>query len=176
MEEINKQLGRMSAHDQKHYRYELSRLDEAQLQRLEELVVRMVKAGAAKPFHWAWSELREGIPQWARFMIISSMYRSAHDVEGNADASVEFGPGTQETYSDMIAALGKEKVQQFLKAYSKGMLYNLLGVFDEGNTDHESDDSWMLVTYDCRQETTGKPIGGLHEDFLEFEQEMEELN
>lgn len=172
MNEINKQLSQMSAHGQKHYRYELSKLNETQLQQLETLLVRMVESGAKKPFNWAWSEFREGIPQWGRFMIISSMYRSADAVAHNVDAGSEFQYNTQQAYAEMVAALGEEKVQGFLKAYGKGMLYSMLDLFDEGHPDYEHDDSWRLVEYNRETETTGKAISGLHEDFLEFESEM----
>ncbi len=173
MNETNKYISRLSEQEQKRYRYELSKLDEAQSQELEALVTRMVQAGAKKPLSWAWSEFKEGIPQWARFMIISGMYRSAHDVAGNVDAGSEFARDSQETYTTLVAAAGEEKVNHFLESYARGMLYNMLGILDEGNPDYESKDSWMLITYDSSTEAPGKPISGLHEDFLEFESEID---
>ncbi len=172
MEETSKQLMLLSEHEQKHYRFELSKLDDTQQARLEALVVRMVQSGATRPLSWAWSEFREGIPQWARFMILKGMYESANDVEGNADGADEFKPGSSVTYRDLRAIVGEEKLNQFLSSYGKGMLYNMLSIFDEGNFDYESNDSWMLVQYERQKGTLGRPISALHEDFLEFEQEM----
>jgi hypothetical protein len=174
MDEINKQLARMSDQDQKHYRYELSKLSESQRQAFEGFLVRMVNAGASKPFDWAWSEFREGIPQWARFNIIGGMYRAAHDVHGNAIAAEEFDGHAADIYRALVTALGEEKVNRFLKAYGKGMFYNVIDLF-EGHPDYDHDASWQLVTYNRQTEAMGRSISGLHEDFLEFESEIEGL-
>ena len=172
MKEINKCIEQLSENEQKRYRYELSKMDEAQIQRLETLVARMVKYGAKRPLSWAWSEFKEGIPQWARFMILKSMYVSIYHVKGNVDSGSEFNPRMNEVYQEIVAVTGEERLKQFLIAYGKGMLYTMLDVFDEGNTNYESNDSWVLVQYDREKEATGKPISGLHEDFLDFEQEI----
>lgn len=172
MEQIKKYLGQMSDHNRRHYEYELSKISEAEKQRLEALVARMAENGAKKPFEWAWSEFREGIPQWARFMILKGMYQSVYDIEGSVDAGNEFDQQTSNIHQKIADKIGTEKLNQFLIGYAKGMLYNMLGIFDEGNFDHESKDSWMLVEYDIENDRLGKPISGLHEDFLEFEQEI----
>lgn len=133
MNETNKYLSQLADGEQKRYRYELSKLDAAQLQQLEALVTRMARSGARRPLSWAWSEFREGIPQWARFMILKGMYLSAGDLKGNTDAATDFLPCSGSTYNQVAAAIGEEKLNQFLVSYSKGMLYNLLGLFDEGH-------------------------------------------
>ncbi|RKT01740.1 hypothetical protein [Chryseobacterium defluvii] len=69
------------------------------------------------------------------------MYQSASDVEGNTDAALEFNQDTYYIFEEISQAIGAEKLNQFLSAYGKGMLYNLLGTFDEGNPDYESNDS-----------------------------------
>lgn len=163
----------MSEHNRKHYAYELSKLSEAEKQQLEALVARMVKDGAKKPFEWAWSEFREGIPQWARFMILKGMYQSAYDIPGNIDSGDEFDQETGNTYQGIVEKVGKEKLHQFLTSYARGMLYNMIGIFDEGNFDNESNDSWLLMTQDRESGEPVKPISGLHEDFMEFDQEIE---
>ncbi|KKO89222.1 hypothetical protein AAW12_24210 [Sphingobacterium sp. Ag1] len=171
MEAINRCLAKLDEREQKRYHFEFAKLDEDQKQQLEALVSRMELAGATKPLSWAWSEFQEGIPQWARFMIIKGMYQSATDVEGNADAAIEFNRDATEIFEEMSEAIGAKRLKQFLTAYGKGMLYNMIGIFDEGNPDYESKDSWLLVSQDREADTIGRPIAGLHEDFLEFEGE-----
>lgn len=172
METINKHIEKLDENEQKRYRYEISRLDEAGKQQLETLVTRMDKAGAAKPLSWAWSEFKEGIPQWTRFMILKGLLQSAGDTAGNLDCGCDFDPAIHETYQEIANGAGEEKLKQFLQSYSKGMLYNVIGLFDEGNTDYDSNDSWQLMTLDREAGTLGKPISGLHEDFIEFENEL----
>ncbi|OCA78317.1 hypothetical protein BBH99_08825 [Chryseobacterium contaminans] len=171
MEAINRCLANLDEREQKRYRFEFAKLDENQQQQLDELVARMENAGATKPLSWAWSEFSEGIPQWARFMILKGIYQSANDVEGNADAALEFNQDAGEIFEEISKAVGEKKLKQFLTAYSKGMLYNMIGIFDEGNPDYDSKDSWLLVTQDRESDIIARPISGLHEDFLEFDRE-----
>jgi len=172
MKILQEYLEKLSDNEQKRYRYELSKLTEAQVAQLETLVQRMGRSGAAQPLSWAWSEFREGIPQWARFMILKAMYGGARDIEGNVNAAAEFLPETTGIYEMLSAVVGPERLAQFLEGYSKGMLYNLLGTFDEGNPDYDEQDSWLLVTHDRETGELGKPISGLYGDFLEFDQEI----
>lgn len=172
MNETSKFIAQLSDREQQRYRHEISRLNEAQQQQLEALVVRMARSGAKKPLDWAWSEFREGIPQWGRFMIIKELYLTARNVEGNVDAGHDFDPNTGKIYQEIAAVLGEERLKQFLVGYGKGLLNNMLGIFDEGNIDYESDDNWLLMTHDRQTGKTGRPISGLHEDFLEFDDEI----
>lgn len=173
MEAINKHLKKLGESEQKRYHYEISQLDEAEKLRLETLVARMERAGAAKPLSWAWSEFKEGIPQWARFMILKGFFRMAFDLEGNLEAGCDFDPDIHETYQQIVEAAGEEKLKHFLLSYGKGMLYNTTSLFDEGNMDYENNDSWLLMTYDRNTGAVGKAISGLHEDYMEFETELE---
>lgn len=159
--------------DQKMYTYYVAKLNEEKSEQLEEMLLKFEAAGATRPLNWAWSELSEGIPQWARFMILKEMYQSAHDITGNVEASEEFDQKMNNSYQEITAKVGSEKLHQFLTAYAKGMLYNMLGVFDEGSFDYESKDSWLLVTHNRETGELGKAISGLHEDFLEFGSEIE---
>ncbi|HEX6431381.1 MAG TPA: hypothetical protein VF008_27005 [Niastella sp.] len=171
MKEIQKHLERSA--DKKYYEHRISKLSETEKDRLELLVIKMANAGAKEPLRWAFSELQEGIPQFARFMILKSLYQSAHDVQGSIDCGNDFDRHINTTHKEIAAAVGEEKLQQFLINYSKGMLYNMLGIFDEGNFDFESEDSWQLVEFNRNSDTLGKPISGLHEDFIEFNQQLD---
>jgi hypothetical protein len=105
-------------------------------------------------------------------MIIKGLYLTARDAEGNVDSGHDFDPNIGNTYQEIATVVGEEKIKQFLVGYGKGLLNNMLGIFDEGNFDYESNDSWLLITHDRETGTPGKPISGLHEDFLEFDDEI----
>lgn len=172
MKELQKYLDQSA--DKKYYEHRVSGLSDTEKERLEKLVIRMANAGAKEPLSWAFSELREGIPQFARFMILKGLYQSAYDVEGNISTGNDFDPHIDTAYKEIADAAGEEKLKEFLISYGKGMLYNMLGIFDEGNFDYESEDSWQLVEYNTESGIPGKPVSGLHEDFLEFEQQLNE--
>jgi hypothetical protein len=174
MTDINKHLDKLSEHDQKYYRHRLSKISEAQKNELAELVEKLDNAGATKPLSWAWSEISEGIPQFARFRVLQELYRSAYDVAGSIDsAENDFEIDAGATYQAISGNLGKEKTDQFLIAYAKGMLYNLIGFLDEGNFEAERDGfSWRLMKTDEHGDKMIRGIDGLHEDFMEFDKEI----
>ncbi|HJT74163.1 MAG TPA: hypothetical protein VJ720_09095 [Chitinophaga sp.] len=172
MKELQKYLEQSS--DRKYYEHRISTLSETEKERLEQLVIKMANAGAKEPFSWAFSEFREGIPQFARFMVLKGLYQSAYDIEGSIGTGNDFDPHIDTVYKEIADAVGEEKLKGFLINYGKGMLYNMLGILDEGNTDYESEDSWQLMEHNRGSDTLGKPVSGLHEDFLEFEQQLSE--
>lgn len=47
----------------------------------EDLVNRLRNAGAKNPFSWANSEIQEGIPQFARFLVLKSLF----DIAGSPE-------------------------------------------------------------------------------------------
>lgn len=174
MKDINKYIDKLNEHDQKYYRHRLKELSEAQKNELAELVENLDNAGATKPLSWAWSEITEGIPQFARFRVLQELYSAAYDVAGSIDsAENDFGYNAGTTYEAISGNLGKEKTDQFLIAYAKGMLYNLIGFLDEGNIEAERDGfSWRLMKTGEHGDEMIRGIDGLHEDFMEFEKEI----
>lgn len=173
MIDINEHIDKLSEHDQKYYRHRLKELSEAQKNELAELVEKLDNAGATKPLSWAWSEVTEGIPQFARFRVLQEIYSAAYDVAGNIDSAEDFGIEADTTYQAISGSLGKEKTDQFLIAYAKGMLYNLIGFLDEGNFEAERDGfSWRLMKTGENGDEMIRGIDGLHEDFMEFDDEI----
>ncbi|HEU4496013.1 MAG TPA: hypothetical protein VFR70_03090 [Flavobacterium sp.] len=172
MEEIKKQLNHLPDNRRKSYEYRLSKMSEAESQQLEALVVRMVKEGATNPLSWAFSQWDEGIPQYERFMILKNLYQYADDVAGSVDSANDFDPGFASAWQEICKAVGEEKLRKFLTSYGRGLFQSMLDILDEGNPDHESDDSWQLMQYNRTTEATGRPISGLHEDFIDFDQQL----
>lgn len=161
------------APNRKFYEHHIPKLGEAEQEQLDLLVGQLAAAGARNPLPWAYSQATEGIPQLERFLVLKYLYLSALDIEGNIDAGHDFDRQLGERYKEIADVVGNDKLQHLLLNYGKGMLYNLLGVIDEGNTDYESDVSWQLLQYDRGKEQFGRGIGGLHEDFMEFHDEIE---
>ena len=173
MKDINEHINKLSEHDQRYYRHRLNELSEAQKNELAELVEKLDNAGATKPLSWAWSEISEGIPQFARFRVLQELYRSAYDVAGSISSAEDFGIDAGTTYQAISGSMGKEKTDQFLIAFAKGMLYNLIGFLDEGNFEAERDGfSWRLMKTKEHGDEMIRGIDGLHEDFMEFDKEI----
>ncbi|NML22350.1 hypothetical protein HHL16_15815 [Pseudoflavitalea sp. G-6-1-2] len=173
MKAIEKYIGQLSEKDQKYYRHWLKELNESQIESLGNLTEKLALAGASRPLQWAWSEINEGIPQFARFRFLQELYMTAYDVNGNVDCAHDFDATIGKAYQQLTAAAGKEQLDHFLRSYGKGLLYQLMGVFDEGNVESERDGfSWRLMKTNPETDEMLKGIDGLHEDFMEFDQEI----
>ncbi|MBD0779941.1 hypothetical protein HPE56_19255 [Maribacter sp. ANRC-HE7] len=169
-------------HTQKHleisehkdfYEKSISKLTAEQKVEFENLVIRLENAGAKKPLGWASSEITEKIPQFGRFLVLKSFFDIAKSTEVNISMASEFDEDIEEKLEEIKEKIGEEKLFDFLLSYSKGMIYNLVEIIDEGNREIERDKiSWTLIKTDENSEPTGQIIQSLHEDFLEFEDEI----
>lgn len=150
-----------------------SKFTDVQKEEYESLVMRLGNAGAKNPSSWASSEVTEGLPQFARFLILKSLFDIAKSTDDNIAMAADFDDELDEKYNTIKNAVGEEKLLSFLTAYSKGIIYNVIGLLDEGNQESDRDKiSWTLMKTDENFESTGQIIQGLHEDFLEFEDEI----
>lgn len=150
-----------------------STFTDVQKEEYESLVMRLGNAGAKNPSSWASSEVTEGLPQFARFLVLKSLFDIAKSTDDNIAMAADFDDELDEKYNTIKDAVGEEKLLSFLTAYSKGIIYNVIGLLDEGNQESDRDKiSWTLMKTDENFESTGQIIQGLHEDFLEFEDEI----
>lgn len=150
-----------------------STFTDVQKEEYESLVMRLGNAGAKNPSSWASSEVTEGLPQFARFLVLKSLFDIAKSTDDNIAMAADFDDELDEKYNTIKDAVGEEKLLSFLTAYSKGIIYNVIGLLDEGNQESDRDKiSWTLMKTDENFESTGQMIQGLHEDFLEFEDEI----
>lgn len=88
----------------------------------------------------------------------------------------DFDAVIEDKYQEIAEAIGEDKLLDFLSSFSKGLIYNVIDLMDEGNREFERDKiSWVLMKTDENNKTTGQIIQGLHEDILEFEDEINKI-
>lgn len=146
-------------------RDDIEEMSEEQIAQLKELVLRMEAAGSTEPLPWAVSEVVEGIPQFARYRVMSELVNIAEDTDrGTAYAGI-YSDTFDAMHEKMKAAVGEDLLKEYLQAYGKGLMGEIIELIDNGNETAERDQlNWVLTeTY------TGQAIDCLHEDFLEFE-------
>lgn len=159
--------------DKKYYEHVISKLTEKQREEFESLVIRLENAGAKNPLQWASSEVKEGIPQFARFLMLKNLFGIGKSIEDNISMAGDFDDDFDDKYAEIENTVGQEKLAAFLAAYSKGIIYNVVALLDEGNMEADRDKiSWVLMKTNEKSERTGQIIQGLHESFLEFEDEI----
>ena len=163
-----------NSNQKKFYERKISELTSEQKNELESLVIRLEKAGAKNPLSWALSEVTEKIPQFGRFLVLKTLFDIAKSTEDNISIAEDFDEDFNDKFDEIKENVGQEKLFDFLTSYSKGIIYNLIELLDEGNREFDRDKiSWTLMKTDENFEPTGQIIQGLHEDFLEFENEIE---
>ncbi len=154
----------------------MSKAKDAQPSRADQIAAlkkRLKRAGAADAKQWAVSEVDEGIPQFARFLLLKHLTMAAHDVDGNLELAEDLAPNLSKAHNAACEALGAEQVEAMLRDYGKGLVAQFIDLIDHGNEDSEEDEiSWALVQTDGDGKVC-KPlriIEGLHEDLLDFEE------
>lgn len=161
------------AGDKKYKEPMKSTFTDLQKEEYENRVIRLCNAGVKNPSTWAFSKVTEGIPQFARFLILRSLFNIAKSADDNIAMATDFDDEVEEKYNTLKDIVGEEELLSFLTSYSKGIIYNVVGLLDEGTQEAERDKvSWILMKIDENFESTGRMIQGLHEDFLEFEDEV----
>lgn len=161
--------------NRKYYEHKFAKLTDDQKSELADLATRLDNAGAKNPLSWAFSEVTEGIPQFGRFLILKTLFTLARSTGDNIDIAYDFDEEIKEKYSEIAGYVGEDKLNSFLSSYSKGIIYNIIDLLDEGNLNYQEDKiSWLLMKTDEEGEPTNQIIQGLHEDFLEFENELKQ--
>lgn len=173
MKHTLRQLDNSSIEEKKYYEKSIEDFTSTQKEELESLVIRLENAGAKKPLPWAMSEIGEGIPQFGRFLVLKSLFEIAKSTEDNVSLTFDFDKNMQDVYAEITAAVGEQKLLGFLTSFSKGIMYNVIELLDDGNLNIDKDKiSWELIETDENLESKGKAISGLHESFLGFENEI----
>tara|TARA_B110001454_G_C12631569_1_gene397193 strand:- start:152 stop:673 length:522 start_codon:yes stop_codon:yes gene_type:complete len=159
--------------DKEFFLKQIANLSDKQKGELENLVVKLENAGAKKPLSWAISEVTENIPQFGRFLVLRSLWKIANSVEGNISLAGDFDDTVRDKFESIKEKIGEDLLTDILSSYSKGLICSLVDFLDEGNSDIDRDKtSWILMKTDENSEPTGQIIQGLHEDLLEFENEI----
>lgn len=146
-------------------RNDIQEMDEEQRAQLKKLILRMEAAGCTEPLPWAVSEIDEGIPQFARYRVMSELINIAEDTDRGAAYAGIYSDTFDALHEKIRAAVGEDLLKEYLQAYGKGLMGEIVEFIDNGNETAERDQlNWVLTeTY------TGEAIDCLHEDFGEFE-------
>lgn len=170
MEEINRLIS--ASKDKKYYSHSIKNLSDKKLAKLEKLALKLEEAGAENPLNWAFSEIEEDIPQFGRFLILKNFYDIIQSTESNISLAKDFDSEAEKKYSEIKNIVGEEKLNVFLKTFSKGIISNVIDFLDDGNCSSDNEIGWALVKTDKEGNLTKKNISGLHEDFPDFEEEL----
>jgi hypothetical protein len=158
--------------NKKMYRHQISSLSSDQQARLLNIAKPLHAAGAAEPLSWAWSELSENIAQSARFFILKELWLAADDVEGTLfEVADEPLSKAQKAIDAAEQAIGKEAFRKLLRDYGHSLMDRSISILDDGG--HDLPIGWRLME-DVDGVLTGRGIDGLHEDSLEFDQQLRE--
>jgi len=156
-----------------YYLLEVENFSKNEKIKLEELIIKLENAGATEPLEWAFSEIKEGIPQFSRFLILNNLFKIINNINENMSLFEDF----TENMDDINLIISKikknitdEELKKFLKLYGKIITWNIIQLIDEGNPNYKSDGiTWSLMKVDSSLNNTNQVISGLHEDFQEFE-------
>ncbi|HST60189.1 MAG TPA: hypothetical protein VLK84_15895 [Longimicrobium sp.] len=151
--------------------------------------------GAEEPEAWALSEVEDGIPQLARFLLLRSVWRSAEqwksppaewfgeqegldedadeaDDPGRAeDAEPAFLAAQQAVQRILAAGVDPGDLKEIARAVFLHTAFDAVHTVDEGH-DPEAGDGlpgWLLIELDAEFTTTGRAMVGLNEDLLTTE-------
>lgn len=136
------------------------------------LVQKLVRAGATEPEAWAKSEVRENIPQFARFLVLKNLFQIALDVESSLLCANDFSDMDSQV-EEMKTKVGEDTLIDFLQNYSLGLISQVMDVLDSGNPELAEDGvSWILAETNGDGALTGQFIEGVHEDALDFMEQV----
>jgi hypothetical protein len=144
----------------------------------QELAELFRKLGAQDPEGWAHSQIREGIPQLARYMFLRLAWQ---DVVGPEDQSWisenrpkdpngpggEFGPAI-----DRLLAAGAriEDLTTVVRIMQWGLLFRFCMLLDDpADLEDEVEDLWWGLFLVDNDGNPLEPVDGLHESVLEVE-------
>lgn len=165
------------ASNKKYYELQVDKFTPEQKEKLNALLEKMEKAGASDPLSWAFSEIRENIPQFARFAVLKGLFDIVDDVEGNIDFACDvderYEEDIYEVKEKLSKVIGEKQLNAFLKSYTKGVMWQVTNLLDEGNCMEDNEPGWILSELDNDGNTTNRYINGLHESLNEFEEELD---
>ena len=153
------------------YKAELESWNVENLEHAIKLAEKLDSAGSTDSEGWVFSEIAEGIAQSARFSLLQAIWSRA------INSSLEGDFGLSETPAkDLLikfdAHFSVSEKQLFFKEIAKTLGFHITNTIDEHSSDYDLP-GWMLVELDQDGKPTGRNIGGLHESFLGFEEELQ---
>ncbi|MBO0819161.1 MAG: hypothetical protein J2P30_28830 [Actinobacteria bacterium] len=131
------------------------------------LTQRMAELGAPEPDSWASSEIREGIPQQARYLVLRRIW--ANTLMPWRD------PGVLHRNEALARLLDRGADQELLAEALRGVVFDAVSgvimVIDEGYDPDAPDGApgWTLAETGSDGNATGRRVGGLHESLLDVD-------
>jgi len=140
----------------------ISTLSETDADAATQLRDRFASLGAPNPEDWAGSEIREGIAQLARFLVLRRLWQGAMD--GWRDRSqVEAVPAAKRL---LDSGADFDDVSRAMRVAAYEATFGVLEVIDEGYDPESEEGLPMWSLREMRDDVlTGRPVGGLHESF-----------
>jgi hypothetical protein len=125
---------------------------------------RLAALGAKDAESWARSEVSEGIPQQARFLILRRLWRDAADAWAAPDA-LDRLPAARRL---LDAGADRNDLVSVARAAAYEAVLDAVVAIDQGYDPEAPEDcpGWELVETDPDGNPTGRGVGGLHESFL----------
>jgi hypothetical protein len=127
---------------------------------------RFAAAGADEPHLWARSEISEGIPQMARFLLLRSLWSEAIN-QWQQPSSIERMPAAHRL---LQAGADRADITMVARAAAFETVLSVISLLDEGRPpglDDAALPGWCLQETDNDDNPTGRRVGGLHESVLE---------
>ncbi|MEW7280384.1 hypothetical protein ABW636_17470 [Aquimarina sp. 2201CG1-2-11] len=163
-----------SSNSIEYYKDRIDKLSIKQREELENLLEKMNNSGAKEPLSWALSEITENIPQFGRFLFLKELYGIINGVEEN----MGFADDIDENYEEDIfevaeklkKSIGEKELNDFLKSYARGIMWQVTNQID-GTYNSSREVVWALK--EVKDGANERFISGLHENFNEFEDELE---
>lgn len=131
---------------------------------LTALTRRMAELGAGDPASWASSEIREGIPQQARYLVLRRVW---------ADALTPWrDPGALRRNDALDSLIRQGADPELLAEAVRGVVFDtvnaMIMILDEGYDPGAPADApnWALMEVHPDHRLTGRRIDGLHESVL----------
>lgn len=174
MKYIEKHINQTS--QKTYYASQIEELSKEQRDGLEKLVEKLDASGSTNPLGWALSEVQENIAQFARFSMLKGLYEIVDDVDGNLaladDIDEVYDAEIFDVKETLRKVIGEDALNAFLKSFTKGVMWQVANLMDEGNSQEKNQPGWVLSELNTDGHFTDRSINGLHESFNGFEDEM----
>lgn len=90
-----------------YYKHNISKFTDEQKTEFIDLVLKLDNAGAKNPLQWAYSEVREKIPQFGRFLVLKKMFETAKSIDDNVAMASDEDCEIEDQFLEMQKIVGK---------------------------------------------------------------------
>lgn len=152
--------------------------------RAEYLIGELEKLGAPNAEQWVYSEMVEGIPQTARFLVLRRMWEhidswkdlsnesiARYIAEAERHPAAYFADAGLSMKKMIQAGITPDEIGSVARLAAYDATFGTLEVIDECCDPDANEDMpcWILMEADSECEPTGRQIGGLHEEILSMD-------